>query len=196
MNQHCDTAAVLADETILDLYFERDEAAISATDRKYRPYLYTIAYNIVRDEGDSEECLDDTYLHTWNSIPPTRPSILRVFLAKLTRNTATDRYRKNTADRRIPSELLVSLEELDDCLPTTPSPDEELRMKELCRVLNDFLRALGERERLLFICRYYYADRIKDIAAALGVSDRTVYRELQSLRLSLREHLTKEGIRL
>lgn len=196
MKPASDTAAHRTDEEILDLYFARDEDAISQTDRKYRPYLYTIAYNIVHDEGDSEECLDDTYMRTWNTIPPTRPSIFRVFLAKVTRNTAVDRYRENHAAGRIPSELLSSLEEMDECLPTTPSPDEELRYTELCRILNGFLRSLSEQDQLLFVCRYYYADRIADIAHALGISERTVFRNLQSLRQALREELTKEGIRL
>lgn len=196
MKPASDTAAHRTDDEILDLYFARDEDAISQTDRKYRPYLYTIAYNIVHDEGDSEECLDDTYMRTWNTIPPTRPSIFRVFLAKVTRNTAVDRYRENHAAGRIPSELLSSLEEMDECLPTTPSPDEELRYTELCRILNGFLRGLSEQDQLLFVCRYYYADRIADIAHALGISERTVFRNLQSLRQALREELTKEGIRL
>ena len=194
MKPASDTAAHRTDEEILDLYFARDEDAISQTDKKYRPYLYTIAYNIVHDEGDSEECLDDTYMRTWNTIPPTRPSILRVFLAKVTRNTAVDRYRENHAAGRIPSELFASLEEMDECLPTTPSPDEELRYTELCRILNGFLRGLCEQDQLLFVCRYYYADRIADIAHALGISERTVFRNLQSLRQALREELTKEGI--
>ncbi len=91
------------DERIVELYFERNEDAILETDRKYRPYLYTIAHNILNDRFDCEECLDDTYMSTWNSIPPKRPDILHAFLARITRNAATDRFRKNTAMKRVPS---------------------------------------------------------------------------------------------
>ena len=109
-----DAAKVLADEDIVALYFDRNESAIDETDKKYGKYLYTIAYNIIHDSMDCEECLDDTYLSTWNRIPPTRPKILKVFLSKIMRDVAVDRYRKDSAKKRVPSELTVSLEECDE----------------------------------------------------------------------------------
>ena len=183
----------LPDEEIVELYFARNERAIKETDHKYGKYLLTIAYNIVRDQLDCEECLNDTYLSTWNRIPPTRPSVFQAFLSKIMRNVAVDKYRHNTADKRIPSELVVSLNELDNCLPDEMSMEEEQAIAELSRMLNDYLLRLSDRERLLFVCRYYYADKISEIAKMLQAGERTVYRELAELRDGLRAHLEKEG---
>lgn len=184
---------ILTDEAILDLYFDRNEDAISATDKKYRGYLYTIAYNIVRDRYDSETCLSDTYLGTWNKVPPERPSPLRLFLARLTRNSATDIFRKRTADKRVPPEMLTSFNELDECMPTVPSPEEELYIRELCRILNDYLHSLSEEDELLFVCRYYYADSVRAIAEMIGAGVSTVYRRLAGMREELKARIEKEG---
>lgn len=187
--------AALPDNEILDLYFARNERAIKETDHKYGKYLLAIAYNIVQDALDCEECLNDTYLDTWNRIPPTRPTIFHAFLSKIMRNIAVDKYRYNTAAKRIPSEMLISLEELDSCTPDEMSMEEEMAIAELARLLNEYLKGLGDRERLLFVCRYYYADKISEIAKMLKAGERSVYRELAALREGLRVHLEKEGVR-
>ena len=183
----------LPDPEIVELYWKRNERAISETDKKYRNYLYRIAYNIVHDELDSEECLNDTYLGTWNTIPPTRPSVFQVFISKIMRNVAVDRYRKNSAKKNIPSELVSSLDELEDCIGVSSSVEEEYLIADLRRLLNDFLRSQGERAYTAFICRYYYADKIDTIAQILGVHKRTVMRELERMRQELRESLIREG---
>lgn len=183
----------LSDQEIIKLYFARNERAIKETDFKYGRYLYTIAYNIVRDSLDCEECLNDTYLDTWNRIPPARPSAFQAFLSKIMRNVAVDKYRHNMAQKRIPSEMLVSLEELDPCTPDEMSMEEEMAIEELSRMLNDYLRGLSDRERLLFVCRYYYADKISEIAKMLQAGERSIYRELAEIREGLRLHLEKEG---
>lgn len=183
----------LPDTEIIELYWKREESAISETDKKYGRYLYRIAYNIVHDDLDCEECLNDTYLGTWNRIPPSRPNVLQLFLSKIMRNIAVDRYRKNRAKKNVPSELLVSLNELEDCLSVTPSVEEQYLIDDLRRVLNDFLHSQNERACTTFICRYYYADQINDIAAMVGVSKRTVLRELVRMRSELRQRLEKEG---
>ena len=185
----------MADEAIIQLYWDRDERAIRETDRKYSRYLFTIAYNILHDRLDCEECLNDTYLGTWNAIPPARPSIFQAFLSKIMRNTAVVRYKKNTADKRIPSEMTVSLHELEESLPDPISFEEHCTISELSRILSDFLRKLPERSAFIFICRYYCADRIADIAAMLGISESTVFRVLNDIRNELRERLEKEGYR-
>lgn len=189
-----DTAprTLLADEAILDLYFDRDEEAITATDKKYRSYLYTIAHNIVRDRYDCEECLNDTYLGAWNRIPPERPSVFRLFLSRMTRNQATDRFRKRSALKRVPTEMLSTLEELDDCLPTAPSPEEELYFSELCRILNDYLHSLDETDEHIFVCRYYYADPVRTVAQMVGLSESAVYRRLESMRARLKQLIEQE----
>ena len=186
-------AAVLADEKIIDLYWERDEQAISETDKKYGKYLFTIAYNIVHDRLDCEECLNDTYLGTWNRIPPTRPNVFQVFLSRIMRNIAIDRFRKNTAAKKIPSELVCSLEELDECIADGMTVEEEYAVREIARVLNDYLRELPDRSEFIFVCRYYFSDYVKKIAEMLKVSEDTVYRELSQMRKELKVRLEKEG---
>ena len=183
----------LEDEKIVELYWERDEKAIEETDKKYGRYLYTIAYNIVHDNLDCEECLNDTYLGTWNRIPPQRPNAFQIFLSKIMRNIAVDKYRKNKAAKNVPSELVVSLSELDNCMDSAASVEEEYAIKEMIRILNKYLREIDETDEFMFVCRYYYADYLTDIAKMLGVSEKTVYRALLRMRGELRERLEKEG---
>ena len=184
---------LLSDEAIIQLYWDRNEKAITETDKKYKRYLYTIAYNILHDNMDCEECLNDTYLGTWNSIPPTRPSIFQIFISKIMRNTAVTRYKQNTAKKRITSEMTVSLDELDKCIPYSPSAEQEYLISEISRLMSRYLYSLSETQAFMFICRYYCSDRISDIAKMLDVSERTVFRELSTIREGLRELLEKEG---
>ncbi len=188
-----DAAKVLADEDIVALYFDRNESAIDETDKKYGKYLYTIAYNIIHDSMDCEECLDDTYLSTWNRIPPTRPKILKVFLSKIMRDVAVDRYRKDSAKKRVPSELTVSLEEVSECFSFTSSAEEEFLVRQVSIVLNGYLRTLDKRKLCIFICRYYYADSVKDIAKMFRVSETTVFRDLAAVREGIKEKLSEMG---
>ncbi len=193
-NNDNNKGALLDDNQIVDLYWNRDERAIDETDKKYRNYLHTIAYNIVHDRLDCEECLNDTYLGTWNSIPPTRPNILQAFLARIMRNVAVDKYRKNHAAGRVPSELIVSLDELDEAMIYEDTSSEDATVAAVAEALNRYLKGLDEREQLIFVCRYYYADRIADIAKMMGVSEKTVSRALHSMRDRLRDELEKEGV--
>lgn len=185
---------ILSDGEIIDLYWSRDEDAIKATDVKYGKYLYSIAYNIVYDKLDCEECLNDTYLGTWNRIPPARPNVFNVFLSKIMRNVAVDKFRKRTADKRVPSELVVSLNELDDCMPKEPSEEQMSEIREIAKILNAYIKSLSDIDAFIFICRYYYADKVEKIAGMLKYSPSTVYRELAKMRNGLRECLEKEGI--
>ena len=184
---------LLEDHEIIELYWARDEKAIFETDKKYKRYLFTIAYNILHDNLDCEECLNDTYLGTWNTIPPERPSVFQAFISKIMRNTALGRYKRNTVEKRIPAEMTVSLEELGQCLPAAPSAEEDYFVGEISRVVSDYLRALPERSAFIFICRYYCSDKISDIAEMLHVGERTVFRELSTMRDGLKERLVKEG---
>ena len=190
-----DTRPLLEDEKIIDLYWQREEKAISETDRKYGKYLMTIAYNILHNDPDSEECLNDTYLGTWNAIPPAKPTLFQVFLSKIMRNTAVVRYKKNHAQSRVPSEMTVSLDELEGYIPYQPSVEEDYDVYRLSRLLSEYLHKMSEKRAFIFICRYYCADRISDIAAMLHVSESTVYRELDEIKKGLREILIKEGYR-
>ena len=183
----------LSDDQIIELYWQRNEQGISETDKKYGKYLYTIAYNIVHDRLDSEECLNDTYLGTWNRIPPTRPTVLQLFLSKIMRNIALDKFKKARASKRIPSELVVSFAELEDYISTDTSLDEEMAIKEAICILNKFLKESRDDDEFMFVCRYYYSDKLADIAKMLGVSEKTVYRSLLRMRNELKEKLIKEG---
>lgn len=184
----------LSDEEIIELYWKRNEQAIEETDGKYGKFLYTIAYNIVNDRLDSEECLNDTYLHTWKRIPPARPSFLAAFLSRITRDIAVDRWRKNNAERRVPRSMIVPLEELEGCVSDSPSSDEAEAVNILARLLNNYLRTLTDRDKLIFMCRYYYSDQIGTIAQLLQVSERTVFRRLEHIRDGLRLALEEEGL--
>ncbi len=184
----------LPDGRIIDLYWERDEDAIKATDEKYGKYLFAISYNILKDRLDSEECMNDTYLATWNRIPPARPSVLQRFLSKITRNISIDKYRREHAQKRIPSELTVSLEELEECIEGITIESREDAVTKISEVLNAYLYALSAQSRFIFVCRYYYADPVSSIAEMLKISDKTVYRELSKMREELRRELAKEGI--
>ncbi len=185
---------VLNDNTIVELYWERDERAIQETDKKYGKYLYAISYNILRNNLDSEECINDTYLSTWNRIPPTRPTMLQRFLSKITRDISVDKYRKTRAMHRVPSELTASLDELEECIEGTLIEQEIQMVSKISGILNVYLRGLSHRSRFIFICRYYYADPVQFIAKMLDLSVQTVYRELAKMRSELRKALAKEGI--
>ena len=188
------TDVLLEDNEIIELYWERDEEAISETDKKYGRYLFTIANNIVNNRLDSEECVNDTYLGTWNAIPPTRPNVFQVFLSKVMRNIAVDKFREKSAQKRIPSELMSSLDEISEVFDYDNTVEENEAVKTVIGVLNDYLRSVDNQKQLMFVCRYYYADKVKEIADMLGVSERTVFRTLAAMRDELAERLKKEGV--
>ena len=185
--------AHLSDNEIIELYWQREEKAISATDEKYGKYLYSIAYNIIANRLDCEECLNDTYLNTWNAIPPKRPTAFALFLAKIIRNLALGRFRMNHAAKRIPSEMVISLEELDDCLACDKSAEEDFIISEIMRILNEYLSTLTDRQLYIFVWRYYYSDSVRHIADMLTTGETTVRRELSTIREGLKKQLIKEG---
>lgn len=189
-----DKKNILSDEQIVDLYWQREEKAIKATDDKYGRYLLTIAYNIVHDDLDSEECLNDTYLGTWNSIPPARPVALQIFLSKIMRGVAINKFKKKVAKKRVPSEMIVSLNEMDEFISTDTTVEDERIASELGRAISEYLDGLDDNSATMFICRYYYADRIDDIADMMKVHRSTVFRGLADMREGLREKLKKEGL--
>ena len=183
----------LSDDAIIDMYWQRNESAITATEHKYGKYLYTIAYNIINNRLDCEECLNDTYLNTWNAIPPTRPTAFALFLSKIIRNLALGRFRMNHAAKRIPAEMVVSLEELDECMFCMKQAKEEAIIQDMRRILNDFLGSLTDRQMYIFVWRYYHCDPTQKIAKMLDMSESTVRRELASIRQGLKTCLLKEG---
>ena len=186
--------SVFTDESIVEMYWRRDEDAIAATDGKYGRYLYKLAYNILKEEDDSRSALDDTYLGAWNSIPPKRPEKLLLYLVKIARRISIDLFRRSHAKKRVRSELVSSLDELSECIGT--DADTEGGVGEISELLSLFLGSLEPRRRRIFVCRYYYSDSVEDIARALSVGPSYVYRELSHMREKLRRLLENEGYKI
>ena len=186
--------AFLSDEQIIELYFAREERAIAETDKKYCQYLHTVAYNILANEQDVEECLQDTYLRTWNAIPPERPSIFHAFLAKITRNLSLNRLKTAKRQKRVPSEASVSLQELEECVSDGDSLSRQLQSVAIARAINRYLDSVSDRRMYVFLSRYFYSLTIPQIAKRLSCSASVVNRELAEIRRELRIELEKEGI--
>ena len=184
---------VMSDEKIIELYFQRDERAINETDTKYRKFLFSIAYNILHDTCDCEECLNDTYKDTWNSIPPARPSLLQAFLAAIMRRTAIDLYKTKTRQKRISSEFTVSLSEIEDFISNKDDTFSSVDANELGRVISDFVRSLSQRKMYIFMSRYYIFRPINEISKLLGCSESTINKEIATIKKQLKEKLKEEG---
>ena len=184
------SAAPMSDEQIIDLYWQRDESAIKQTDLKYHNYLYTVAFNIVCDDLDCEECLNDTYLGAWNAIPPERPSMLKAFLTTIIRRIAINRYNHNNRQKRVPSELTHALSELEDVLSDKESSIDD---GQLGQIFTRFIMTLSTRQRYIFISRYYTAESIDAIANTLSVSRSTVNKEIAAIKHNLKNMLESEG---
>ena len=180
------------DRAIIELYNQRDENAIGETQKKYGRYCHTIAYNILRSDEDSEECVNDTYLKVWNTIPPTVPQRFSAFIGKITRNTALDRYAQISAQKR-DCGVEVALDEIAECISSemTGSVSDEMALKN---AINGFLATLPRRTRIIFMRRYFYLLSIKEIAAGLSMSESNVKVTLMRTREKFREYLENEGI--
>ena len=185
--------ATLSDETIIELYWRRDEQAIRETDVKYKSFLLSVANNIVSDRRDSEECLNDTYIGAWNAMPPARPVLLKSFLTTIMRRVAINRFHANNRQKRISSEYAVSLSEFEDFITNSESTETELETKELAKAISNYVRSLSDRQMYIFISRYYIADPILKISSDLGCSVSTVKREITAIKNGLEKHLESEG---
>lgn len=178
------------DKDIIELFFARDEAAIKETDQKYGSYCHSIAQNILKSAPDAEECVSDTYLKAWNSIPPERPHALKAFLGCIVRRLSLDRYRSwHTAKRD--RNLEVAFEELSDCVPLR---DEETPI--LRELLNEFLASLEPKDRVTFMRRYWYAMPPAQIAKLDKVSVNAVTVRIYKTRNKLRDFLAERGYRV
>ena len=183
----------MIDEEIVDLYWQRDEQAISQTRQKYGRYLFTIAHNILHDPRDSEESVSDTYLRAWKSMPPHRPQALPPFLAKITRAAAIDRFRTRKRFKRQSSEYACSLNELEECIPDGTSVSQQVHAQLLAETFGRFLRDRPSLQRSVFVERYFYMDPIKDIARRHVMSESKTKSMLHRIRERLRGYLRQEG---
>ena len=183
----------MQDEDIINLYFARDQRAITETDAKYGHYCYQVAARILNDHQDAEETVNDTWLRVWNSIPPCRPAILKLYLARTTRNLAFDRYRSQTTQKRGGGEMQLALEELGDCIGCSESIDDALTIAELTASIHTLLQTLPPRHRCVFIRRYFFVEPIEQISVRYGIKKSNVLMILTRVRKKLKAHLIKEG---
>lgn len=182
------------DEKIVALYWDRNEQAIEETSAKYGGYCGQIARNILDSGPDAEECVNDTWLQAWNSMPDERPRRLSAFLGAITRRLAISRWRAETRQKRGGGELPLALEELAECIPADSDPEERVEQKELAEAIRHFVSTLKEEERQVFIARYWYLASMEEIACGTGFSVSKVKTLLFRQRGRLRTYLTEEGL--
>lgn len=185
---------MMEDSEIIDLYWVRDQRAIGETAGKYGAFLRTVAWNILRSHGDAEECVNDTYLRTWNAIPPARPGAFRAWLGRITRNLSLDRWKRDRAQRRGGDDFSLLLGELDVCLPDADRAQRHLEDQEIADLISRFLRQQSAFNRRAFLRRYWYGESIEEIAAALDCGTSKVKSALFRTRSALRTCLEKEGV--
>ena len=181
------------DDRIIELFFERSEQAIKELDAKYQKTLMKVSFNILNNELDAEECVNDTYLAAWNAIPPAKPNPLVAFVCKIVRNISLKRYEHNTAVKRN-SFYDVSLEELDECLASVTTVEDEINERELVKIIESFLDSLSKENRVVFLRRYWFFDSYADIASQVGITEKNVSVKLSRIRNQLRTYLKERGV--
>lgn len=186
----------MEDEQIVALYWDRNEDAIRETAQKYGSYLSKIAYNILSDREDSEECVNDTYLKAWNSMPVHKPHVLSTYLGKIARQLSIDVFRKKHAQKRYASEYALSLSELDDSVSDGSSPEQTVEANVLAGAISTFLRTLPKDARNTFIGRYYFFDPLKEVAGYCGMPEARAKSMLYRTRQALKGYLEQEGFEL
>ncbi len=183
----------MQDELIVNMYWRRDENAVTQSEIKYGKYLRKIANNILYDFRDAEESVNETYLKAWNSMPPSKPSVLSVYLGRLTRQFSIDIYRTKNRDKRGGAQYTASLDELSECVSGEESVEAQVELSELTGALEKYLRSLSEEQRVIFVGRYYFCDSLRDIARYYGFSESKIKSILYRVRTGLKLHLEKEG---
>lgn len=186
----------MEDSRIVQLYWDRDPRAIDASAEKYGLYCAAIAWNILGSTEDAEECVNDTWLHAWGSMPPQRPRVLSAFLGRITRNLSLNRYKGRAAQKRGGGELPAVLEELAECVSGGEDVEQAVDRQELAKAIHGFLAALPREKRELFICRYWYTESIPGLARRFGMKENAVSVALNRLRKKLRAYLTERGFEL
>ena len=185
--------AGVEDVEILELFLQRDEAALRELDASYGPACRALARNILGSDADAEECLNDALLRAWNAIPPERPEHLRAYLLKLTRGVAIDRLRAAGAAKRGGGELTLVLDELAECVPGGLDTEDEALAKALGEAVSRFLAELPQRDRAIFVRRCFMVEALGEIARSLGMRENTAAVSLRRTRQKLRAYLEKEG---
>ena len=183
----------MEDHQIVELYWQKNADALSETSSKYGPYCFAIADRILNNTEDSEECVNDTWLHAWNAMPPQKPNVLRMFLAKITRNLSVNRFKARSAEKRGGGEILLVLDELADCLAGETDVEKEYEGRELEQCIRRFVRGLPERDGNVFVRRYFFTEPVAAIAERYGLTENNIMVILSRTRKKLRLKLVKEG---
>jgi len=187
---------ILDDESIVRMFWARDEQAIPSTADKYGKYCISIAQNILGNKEDAEECVNDAYLQAWNSIPPHRPNVLSTFLGRLVRNLSINKYRHNIVKKRGGGQATVVLEEISELISDGESIENLLERRELLKSIEDFLDKLPENKRRIFVCRYWFFESVTEISNRFGITENSVSVTLNRLRKKLHKHLLERGFDL
>ncbi len=183
----------MEDSEIIKLYWQRNEDAISITANKYGAYCFMIADNILHSIEDSEECVNDTWLHAWNAIPPQKPNVLRMFLAKITRNLSFNRFNARSVEKRGGGEIPLVLDELSECLASEADVEATYEVTELEQCIRRFVRALPKRDRNVFVRRYFFTEPVASIAERYDLTVNNAMVILSRIRKKLKLELMKEG---
>lgn len=181
------------DKALIKLYFDRNEHAISETQRQFGGYLYTIAHNILGSVQDAEECVNDVLMRLWERIPPAEPENLYAYSASVARSVARNRYAMEHALKRGGGETQLVLDELRDCCTAPDAVEQQIESRSLSEAVNDFLGTLKPEHRKIFVQRYWYLCPVDDIAEDLNISKSKVTVTLMRTRQKLRKHLEQEG---
>ena len=181
------------DSKIIELFYERSEQAIVELSKKYGNTCHKIAVNILKNDLDAQECVNDTYLGAWNTIPPQKPNPLSAYICRIVRNISIKRYHQNTALKRN-SYYDIALDELENCLPSKYTVEEERSADELTKMIDEFLDGLDKTNRVMFVRRYWFSDSISDIATLFKMSSHTVTVRLSRTREKLRRYLMERGV--
>lgn len=186
---------MIEDEKIIEMFFERSENAIGELAVKYGKVLGKLSFNILNNREDAEECVNDAYLGLWNSIPPERPDPLLTYACKIVRNISLKAYYKKHAEKRR-SDYTVAMEEIEDCLAGSDSPETAIEENELTGLIDSFLETQSAENRVIFMRRYWFSDSCRDIAERVGISEKNVTVKLTRIRRKLKEYLKVRGVSL
>ena len=185
----------MKDSQIISLFFQRDETAISETEKKYGTFCHNIALNILSINADAEECVNDAYLQAWNTIPPQRPDRFGAWLGRVVRNIAINLWKKNHTQKRYAG-MEKLLDELEDCIPSPVTVEHKIEERELTRFLNTWLASLSDDDRILFVRRYWNGEALNELATEYSVPPGNMAKRMYRLRQSLKQILEKEGYSL
>lgn len=183
----------MEDWKIIDLYWSRDEVAIHETKTKYGRLCYSIAMNILSNREDTEECVSDTYIRVWQSIPPQKPNFFAAYLGRIVRNLAINLWNKNHAQKRFAGAELA-LSELSYCIPSLQTVEDQIETKDLSNVIDSWLRTLPKDDRVLFLRRYWFCDDLKSLASECDTTPNKLAGRIYRLRQKLKQVLEKEEI--